>query len=147
MATTEHRPTVGFLGLGQMGGPMARSLADAGYGVVAFDLIPEKVGACVEAGATPGRDAADLVARSGVVMTSLRSSAVFVQVAKADLLPAAWEGQIFIDLGTTEASETRRLAAEFAARGATLLDCPLSGSTERGTLRIFAAGEAETVER
>ncbi|MHC5035312.1 MAG: NAD(P)-dependent oxidoreductase [Planctomycetota bacterium] len=140
-------PTIGFLGLGQMGGPMARSLVAAGYEVVAYDIVAEKTDACVAAGATAGEGGPDVVGRSEVVMTSLRSSAVFVAVAEADLLPNAREGQVFVDLGTTEVPETRRLAAEFAAKGAALLDCPLSGSTERGTLRVFAAGDRETVQR
>jgi len=143
-------PDLGFIGLGAMGGPMARNLAKAGYRVAAFDLVADRIAACTEAGATPAGSSADVVRRSDVVLTSLRSSAIFVEVAESELVPNAREGQVFIDLGTTEAPETRRLAAAFAARGAALLDVPVSGGaggSESGTLRMFAGGDEAVYRR
>ena len=146
----EARPRVGFLGLGAMGGPMARNLAKAGYRVAAYDPVAERLGACVAAGVEAAADAADAVARGDVVLTSLRSSAMFVEVAERDILPNVRAGQTFIDMGTTEPSETRRLADAFAARGAALLDAPVSGGpggSAGGTLHIFVGGDRAVADR
>ena len=142
--------TLGFIGLGAMGGPMARNLLAAGYALAAFDIDPERLAACVEAGAVGCGSSAAVVARSDVVLTSLRSSAIFVEVAEAQLVPNARAGQVFIDLGTTEPPETRRLARAFAAKEATLLDVPVSGGpggSAGGTLRMFVGGERAVAER
>lgn len=144
---------LGFIGLGRMGGNMARNLARAGYDIKVFDLAAEKIAACLQiAGAAESRgaaakSAADAVAHGEVVLTSLPSSAVFVQVAEKDLLPNARRGQIFMDMGTTEGAPTRRLAAAFAEKGAMLLDCPVSGGAATGTSRIFVGGDRDAFDR
>ncbi|MBI1926060.1 NAD(P)-dependent oxidoreductase [Candidatus Poribacteria bacterium] len=143
-------PSIGFIGLGEMGGRMARNLIGAGYPLIAFDINAERLAACASAGATAADSAADAVKRSEVVMTSLRSSEIFVEVAENHLLPHAREGQMFIDLGTTVAPETRRLAAGFAAKGAALVDAPVSGGPQgaaQGNLRMFVGGDAQVVAR
>jgi 2-hydroxy-3-oxopropionate reductase len=146
----ESKPTIGFIGLGTMGGRMARNLLNAGYPLIGFDINSERLEACVSAGASAGIDADDIVKRGEVVMTSLRSSDIFVEVAENHLLPNARAGQIFIDLGTTIAPETRRLAETLATKGASLVDAPVSGGpsgSERGTLRIFVGGDESAVAR
>ncbi len=140
-------PAIGFLGLGQMGGPMVLNLVKAGYTVTAYDPKAERLARCVSAGAVGGSSAAEAIERGEVVMTSLRSSAMFVEVAEAELLPNARAGQIFVDMGTTEAAEVRRFAAEFARKGATLIDAPVSGGSASGMLRIFVGGEKAIAER
>jgi len=144
------RTALGFIGLGAMGGGMARRLVKAGYPLTAYDLKADRLADCVAAGAAPAGSCREVVERSEIVLTSLRSSAVFVEVAEADLLPAARSGQIFLDLGTTEAPETRRLAAALVAKGASLVDAPVSGGSggaASGTLHIFVGGEPAAVER
>ncbi len=141
---------LGFVGVGAMGGAMARNLLAAGYSVAAFDISEERLAAILGAGAMRGESAAAVAQRGDTVLTSLRSSAIFVQVAENELLPNAREGQVFIDLGTTTPPETRRLAAAFAARGATLLDVPVSGGPhgiETKTLRMFAGGDGAVFAR
>ena len=143
-------PTLGFVGLGNMGSRMARNLLNAGYPLIGYDSVSEKRDALVTAGALAANNAADVAKRSDVVLTSLRSSDVFVDIAENAFLPHARNGHIFIDMGTTEASETRRLAAALAEKGATLIDAPVSGGphgAETGTLRIFVGGEAAAVEK
>ncbi|MFC1805469.1 NAD(P)-dependent oxidoreductase [Planctomycetota bacterium] len=143
-------PTLGFIGLGAMGGPMAANLLRAGYPLTAFDIDAARLDACVEAGAARGESSADVVQRSDVVLTSLRSSAIWAEVAEAELVPNAREGQVFIDLGTVAPPETRRLAAAFAERGASLLDVPVSGGpggSSTGTLRMFAGGDEAVYEQ
>lgn len=150
MPETWHDSTLGFIGLGQMGGPMAHNLVKAGYAVRVYDLAPEKVQACVAAGATAALDAASVVPACDLVLTSLPYSHTFVSVAEEVLLPHAREGQIFVDLGTVKVAETQRLAAHFADRGAVLLDVPVSGGhggAVAGTLRMFGGGDRTTFER
>jgi len=144
------RPPLGFLGLGAMGGPMVRSLLRAGYAVHAFDLAPERLAAVVAAGAVGEGSAAAVVAAAEVVLTSLPSSDAFVRLADGTLLPAIRPGQLVVDLGTTTPPETRRLAAAFAAKGAALLDVPVSGGpggAERADLYLFAGGDEASFRR
>ena len=143
-------PLIGFVGLGEMGRPLVRNLLRAGHPILAFDLNTERLAAAVTDGASAVNSAAAVAAAADVVLTSLPSSDAFVQVAEADLLPHARTGQTFIDLGTVTPPETRRLAAAFAARGATLLDAPVSGGprgAETGTLLMFVGGDPTAVER
>jgi len=148
--TAPSATPIGFLGLGAMGGNMARQLLLAGYKVIGFDPNTERLTACVSAGATRAANVEEVVSSANTVLTSLRSSAVFVEVAEKHFLPNARRGQLFIDLGTTTAPETRRLAAALSAKGATLIDAPVSGGPQgaaTGTLRIFVGGDAEAVKR
>jgi 2-hydroxy-3-oxopropionate reductase len=150
MSMASGKPALGFIGLGAMGGRICRNLLQAGYTVTAFDIIPERVRACVEAGAVPARNAGEVARGAGVILTSLPSAEAFIEVAERSLLPNIRPGQVVVDLGTNTAPDARRLAEAFAKKDATLLDAPVSGGTrgaETGTLRVFAAGEAAAVER
>ena len=147
---TQQRPTIGFIGLGNMGGKMAKNLHTAGYPLIGYDIDPGKCTALAATGATVGAGTPEVVKNSEVILTSLRSSDVFCNVAEEHLLPNARKGQIFIDLGTTEVERTRELGTTFAEKGATLIDAPVSGGpngSETGTLRIFVGGDAEAVEK
>lgn len=133
-----------------MGAPMTASLLRAGFRVLGFDLSPVRVQALVGAGGTAAADGAAVIAAAEIVCTSLPTSEGFVAVAEATLLPHARPGQVFIDFGTVVPAETRRLADAFQARGAFLLDVPVSGGGEgvvKGRLRMFAGGEASVFER
>ena len=146
---SQQRLTLGFIGLGNMGGRMAKNLHNAGYWLIGYDIDAGKCAALAAIGATAGDGAAAVVQKSDVVLTSLRSSEVFCNVAEGHLIPNARAGQVFIDLGTTEVERTRTLAAMFAEKGASLIDAPVSGGThgsETGTLRIFVGGDAAVVE-
>ena len=143
-------PRIGFIGLGNMGGRMAKNLHSAGYPLIGYDIDAEKCAALTATGASAGRDTTEVVKSSDVVMTSLRSSDVFCSVAEQHFIPNARDGQVFIDLGTTEVERTRNLATALAEKGATLIDAPVSGGpngSETGTLRIFIGGDASIVEK
>lgn len=149
MKKTTDSP-LGFFGLGAMGGPMARHLVAAGQAVYVFDPNAERLAAVVSAGATPSPEAPSVVRIAEIVFTSLPTHEAFVAVAEQVLLPSARAGQVFVDLGTTIPHETRRLAAQFAGRGATLLDVPVSGGregAEKGRLRMFAGGDESGFSR
>jgi 3-hydroxyisobutyrate dehydrogenase len=138
---------LGFIGLGAMGGRMARNLVRAGCRLIGYDIRDEAVAACVEAGAEAGRSSEDVVQRSDVVMTSLVGH-VYIQVAEQVLVPNARSGQIFVDFSTVAAPRTRRIAGALAARGAVALDVPVSGwitGAESGTLSMFVGGDEAAV--
>ena len=141
---------IGFIGLGNMGGRMAKSLHNAGYPLIGYDIDAAKCASLAATGATAGQDTTEVVKNSDVIMTSLRSSDIFCNVAEQHLIPSARDGHVFIDLGTTEVEKTRDIAMAFAERGATLIDAPVSGGpqgSETGTLRIFVGGDADAVEK
>lgn len=143
-------PSIGFIGLGEMGGPMALNLLAAGYRVIGYDLGPDRLAAVVAAGGEAGADVADVVRRCDVIATSLPSSSSWVQVAETEILPQVRSGQILIDFGTVTPPETRRLAACFAERGVELIDAPVSGGgkgAQQARLYIFVGGAPEAVER
>lgn len=145
----KNKRTVGIIGLGTMGGSMVRHIAAVTTRLYVYDRSPEALAAAVGNGGTAAESVTDLVAHVDVVCTSLPDFHVFVQVAQDELLPAAREGQLFVDFGTTKATETVRLATAFAERGARLVDAPVSGGgggAQAGTLRVFAGGRPEDVE-
>ena len=147
---SQQLPTIGFIGLGNMGGRMAKNLHNAGYPLMGYDIDAAKCEALAATGATAGKNTTEVVKNSDVVMTSLRSSDVFCSVAEQHFIPNAREGHVFIDLGTTEIEKTRDIAMALDENGATLIDAPVSGGphgSETGTLRIFVGGDAAVVEK
>ena len=147
--TSQKRPTIGFIGLGNMGGRMAKNLHNAAYPLMGYDIDAAKCEALAATGATVGKNTTEVVKNSDVVMTSLRASDVFSSVAAQHFIPNAREGHVFIDLGTTEVEKTRDIATALDEKGATLIDAPVSGGphgSETGTLRIFVGGDAAVVE-
>ena len=147
---SQQLPTIGFIGLGNMGGRMAKNLHNAGYPLMGYDIDAAKCEALAATGATAGKNTTKVVKNSDVVMTSLRSSDVFCSVAEQHFIPNAREGHVFIDLGTTEIEKTRDIATALDENGATLIDAPVSGGpheSETGTLRIFVGGDAAVVEK
>jgi 2-hydroxy-3-oxopropionate reductase len=142
--------TIGFVGLGEMGGPMARNLIRAGYRVIGIDLDTERLAQIVSAGGKAGVDIADVVQRCEIIATSLPSSQSWVNTVEHDILPHVRQGQILIDFGTVTPPETHRLAACFAEKDVELIDAPVSGGgrgAEQASLYMFVGGKREMVDR
>lgn len=138
---------IGVIGLGAMGGPMAKNLIKAGYQVHIYDIDPQKVQAIPDGKVAENIES--LVADSDIVMTSVPSFEVAVEVGRG-LLAYAREGQTFIELSTITPSQAIELAEAYAERGATRLDVPVSGGaygSERGILRMFVGGEQNTAKQ
>jgi 2-hydroxy-3-oxopropionate reductase len=143
--------TVGFVGLGLMGEPMAKNLIDAGYPVVGHNRSPEPVEAVVEyggEGADTGREAAS---RADVVITCLPDSEVVAEVMRADdgIIAGLDGGETVIDMSTISPTVTEELAEELAEIGVEMLDAPISGGEEGaidGTLSIMVGGDADVVD-
>ncbi|MFB1043950.1 3-hydroxyisobutyrate dehydrogenase [Streptomyces chrestomyceticus] len=140
--------TVGFIGLGNMGGPMAANLVKAGHRVTGFDLVPEALATAADAGVAPAASAAAAVTDADVVITMLPAGRhVLALYQDGGLLAAARPGTLFIDCSTIDVADARA-AHEAAVRdGHQALDAPVSGGVvgaEAGTLTFMAGGgEAE----
>ncbi len=133
-----------LIGVGEMGGPIARNLLNAGYSLSVCDIDFERLAAAAALGAKPLKSAAEAVKTGDVVLTSLPSSESFVETADRHLVPNARAGQIFVDLGTNVPAETRRISAALRTKGAFLLDVPVSGGpygAEHADLYMFAGGD------
>jgi 3-hydroxyisobutyrate dehydrogenase len=143
--------TVCFLGLGNMGLPMAVRLRDACFEVRGFDPSPVAAQRAIEAGLDVAADLAAAVTGAEVVLLMLPSSDV-VEAVLADpaVRPALGPGVTVLDMSSSDPVRTRALAATVAETGATLVDAPVSGGVAgatRGTLTIMAGGAAEAVDR
>jgi 3-hydroxyisobutyrate dehydrogenase-like beta-hydroxyacid dehydrogenase len=141
---------IGFIGVGNMGGPMCRNIiANTNHEVVVFDLNPAAVAAC--AGARAGASVASVAAECDVVITSLPVPAVVEAVVLgADGVVAHMRaGTVFIDLSTNAPSTAQRLEAALAARGVAMLEAPVSGGVARavdGSITIMVGGAAAVFE-
>jgi hypothetical protein len=142
---------VGFVGLGQMGGPMTRRLLAAGHGLVVHDVRGEVVEALVAEGAEAAGSPAGVAARAEVVLVSLPTpEAVRVVALGANGLVCGGALRTYIDLSTTGQAVAAEVAEVLAERGIVTLDAPVSGGVRgavAGTLAVMAAGPAAELER
>jgi len=143
---------IAFIGLGNMGGPMAANLAKAGHAVRVFDLVPAAVQAAVDAGATAASSALDTLTGAEIVISMLPASRHVEGVYLGDdgLLADIPGGALVIDCSTIAPATARKVAEAAAARGLQMLDAPVSGGTagaQAGTLTFIVGGEAEALER
>jgi len=139
---------LGFVGLGHMGVPMTARLADAGHDVRGFDVDPA---ARARATAATADSLAEAASGAEVVVLMLASSAVVRQVVLDDgLLDVLDPGALVVDMGSSDPTQTRELAAAAASRGFGYVDAPVSGAVvgaEAGTLTIMFGGTAEELAR
>ncbi len=145
---TEHL-TVAFLGLGNMGGPMATNLVAANHAVRGFDPVPAALSAAVEAGVIGFDSATDAVAGSDVVITMLPNGEL-VKRCYADILPAARPGALFIDSSTISVNDAREVHALAESNGVAQVDAPVSGGVKgavAGTLAFMVGGDEEALQR
>jgi len=132
--------TVAFIGLGNMGAPMAANLAKAGMHVTGFDTAGTTAEGVVQAAtATEAAQGAD------VVLTMLPNGNILRAVA-ADLLPVMKDGALFLDCSTVDVDSARAVAEDAASRGLQFVDAPVSGGTggaAAGTLTFMAGGSPD----
>ncbi|MCC5958815.1 MAG: 3-hydroxyisobutyrate dehydrogenase [Rhodobacteraceae bacterium] len=128
---------IGFIGLGNMGGPMAANLASAGHKVTGFDLVaPCPQGVARATSATDAAEGAD------VVITMLPNGAILRDVA-ASVIPAMRAGAVLCDCSTVDVDSARVVAQQAVAAGLGALDAPVSGGVggaSAGTLTFMAGG-------
>lgn len=134
---------IGFIGIGNMGGPMARNLIATGHDVTVFDLSEENVASLVNAGATGAGSARTAVSGADVVVTMLPAGPHVLNVYEGTILGSAPAGTLLIDCSTIDV-ETSRIVAKMAAdKGYPMVDAPVSGGVggaEAGTLTFMVGG-------
>ncbi len=144
--------TIGFIGLGMMGDPMARNLIEAGHSLVVHNRSREPVQALAEVGAQAASGPREVAERSDVVITMLPDSAAVESVVLGEdgVLAGASEGDLLIDMSTIHPTVSVAVAQAAAERGVAALDAPVSGGdvgAKQGTLSIMVGGDAADVER
>jgi 3-hydroxyisobutyrate dehydrogenase len=146
---------IAFIGLGNMGGPMALNLLKAGHTLSAFDLSAEACKKFAAEGLPIAKSAAETVADAEVVVSMLPASAhvegLFLGVAgKPGLLESIKAGTLVIDSSTIAAATSRKVAEAAAAKGVAMIDAPVSGGTGgaiAGTLTFMVGGDTQDLER
>jgi len=135
---------IGFIGLGNMGAPMARNLAAAGHYVTGFDTVSVAVD-----GVTPADTAIAAATGADVVITMLPNGTILRAVA-ADIIPAMAKGAVFVDCSTVDVDSARAVAADAQATGLLPLDAPVSGGVggaTASTLTFMVGGDATGFEK
>ena len=142
---------IGFIGLGNMGGPMARNLLKAGHDLVVYDIDEAKTSEHREMGAAWAASPEEVARQAPVVLTSLPGPAEVEEVALGPqgLVLGLQPGAVYADLSTGSPSRVRQVAERIEALGAHMLDAPVSGGTlgaEAGTLAVMVGGDEEVFE-
>ncbi|MFB6136797.1 MAG: NAD(P)-dependent oxidoreductase [Halobacteriaceae archaeon] len=144
--------TVGFVGLGIMGLPMAKNLVDAGYDVVGYNRSEEPMVELVAHGGERADSPADAAERSDVVITCLPDSEAVANVVRDDpdaVMTGLREGMTVVDMSTISPTTTEALAEDLAELGVDMLDAPISGGEEgaiEGTLSIMVGGDEAVLD-
>jgi len=144
--------SIGFIGLGIMGHPMALNLVKAGYKVTVFNRTRSKAEPLEKAGARVAATPAEAARLADVVMIIVSDTAAVEEVVlgKGGILETLRSGAIVIDSSTVSPALSRKLACHAAGKGASWLDAPVTGSkhgAERGELTFMIGGDRETLDR
>lgn len=137
--------TIGFIGVGNMGGPMAKNLVDAGHSVKAFDLSGQALSRAVANGATQAGSLADAARNVEVVVTMLPAGEHVrsAYLGEDGILASASAGTLFIDSSTIDVDSARAVAEAAEAAGFAMIDAPVSGGVggaEAGSLTFMCGG-------
>jgi 3-hydroxyisobutyrate dehydrogenase len=144
--------TIGFIGLGNMGGPVAGHIQRGGFPMVVFDLREEATSAFRQRGAKVVDSARELAQRCDVIITALPMPKDVEQVAcgAEGILEGIRAGSVYVDLSTSPPSLIRHLEPFFRAKGAYLLDAPVASGqpgAARGVHEVMVGGDKEIFER
>jgi 3-hydroxyisobutyrate dehydrogenase-like beta-hydroxyacid dehydrogenase len=144
--------TVGFIGLGAMGGLVAGHIQRAGYPMVVYDVRDEATRLFCEGGATVVDSAAALARKNNVIITALPMPEDVEQVASGrdGIIEGIRPGSVFVDISTSPPSLIRRLEPLFCAKGASVLDAPVASGqpgAARGIHEVMVGGQQEIFER
>jgi 2-hydroxy-3-oxopropionate reductase len=142
----QHSISVGIIGLGLMGKPMARNLLKAGFPLTVWNRSRPAIDELAAEGARPAGSVREVAAASDVVITMVPDSpdVEAVLLGPDGVMAGARPGLLAIDMSTISPAVTRRLHADIAARGCRMLDAPVSGGdvgAKAGTLSIMVGGE------
>jgi 3-hydroxyisobutyrate dehydrogenase len=143
--------TIGFIGLGTIGGAIARNMQKSGYSMVVHDIRLAAVKPLVDGGARYATSPAEVARECAVVFTSLPGPLEVEQVALGanGLLPGVHDGLIYVDLSSSSADLIRRIGIEFASRAARVMDAPLivgKDGIAKGSVQVLASGERSSFD-
>lgn len=137
---------VGFIGLGNIGGPLCRRLLAAGHQLVVYDVNSDAVRRLADTTAVPVSSPREVAEQAAVIFLSLPNSSIVeaVVLGALGLAEGLTSGQVVIDTSSSRPSSTRRLAATLAEQGVAMLDAPVSGGVVRakeGRLAVMVGGD------
>ena len=143
---------LGFVGLGTMGGRMARRLLDAGHHVTGYNRTRSRAQWLVDMGMVLADTPRQVAEASEVTFSMMANDDALLAVTEGDdgVMAGMTSGKVYVDMSTVSPQISRELAARTAERGAVMLDAPVSGSAvtlEAGTLSFMVGGDAGTLER
>lgn len=141
--------TVGMLGLGIMGSAMSKNLLNAGFEVVGYDVLPEKVNALESMGGTGAASAQEVARKCRIIVSVLPTEASVLDSAR-ELAAVAGPGQIFVECSTMPLETKFQAKSILDESGVEVLDCPLSGTGAQAAnkdLSVYAGGQKEAFER
>ena len=148
--TAPSLPRVAFVGIGNMGWPMAANLVKAGFDVTVVDAVPARADKfATEIGGKAGETVAMAVAGVGVVVTILPTSKQVATVV-GEMRPHLEKGVLVVEMSSGVPATTRALAADLATLGVSMIDCPVSGGVARarsGELAILTGGADADLDR
>jgi 3-hydroxyisobutyrate dehydrogenase-like beta-hydroxyacid dehydrogenase len=144
--------TLGFVGLGVMGGHMVKRLLDKGHTVIGFDLVASKAQWLIDAGLRWSDSGRAVAQAADIVLASLPNTGALRGATGGPdgIIAGLGRGKIFVDMSTVDADASREIAATVAGRGAVMLDAPVSGSVvtiQRGELAIMVGGPRDAFDR
>jgi 2-hydroxy-3-oxopropionate reductase len=147
-----EKPTIGYIGLGLMGKPIARNILKAGYPLVVHNRSREAVAELVAEGAIEAFSPKEVAQQAEILFTNLPDTpdVELVALGVEGIIEAAREGQILIDNSTIKPASARMIAEKLAEKGMASLDAPVSGGdigAINGTLAVMVGGPAEALER
>ncbi len=143
---------IGFIGVGNMGKPMARNLLKAGYSVSVYDLMEANVNELAAEGAIPCKTNLELAASVDVIFASLPNAAIVASVmaGPSGVISACKPGATIIDMSSVSPSSTRKMAKLATDKGVNYVDAPVSGGTAgaaAGTLTIMVGADDAVFEK
>ncbi|RMX47890.1 hypothetical protein pdam_00010646 [Pocillopora damicornis] len=143
---------IGFIGLGNMGGPMAKNLLNAGHEILVHDIFSEAVVDLKQLGAATATTPSEVASKATTIVTMLPSSPNVKEVycGESGILSSVKPGSLLIDTSTIEPAVAKEMGEIVQGKGATFLDAPVSGgvtAAKGGTLTFMVGGEDEAYER
>lgn len=144
-------PTIGYIGLGLMGKPMARNILKAGYKLIVYNRTRDKIIELLQEGAAEGFSPADIARRTDIVFTNLSDTPDVLEVVLGEngVIQGSHSGMIFIDNSTIKPAAATLIAEEFGKKSIECIDAPVSGGeigAINGTLTVMAGGSENALK-
>jgi 3-hydroxyisobutyrate dehydrogenase-like beta-hydroxyacid dehydrogenase len=152
MSKPDRRQTVGFIGLGMMGYPMAANILKKGHALVAYDVLPAKLDDIRGLGGRASTGIADVARQASIVISMVDTTAQAEEVilGAGGLIDGVCEGDVIISMSTIDPTALRAMHEKLAAKGVGLIDAPVSGMQKgaiAGTLKAYVGGDDAALQK